>query len=41
MGKSLAVSLDSRLLTAASLVREGHPVCDVGTDHGMLAVWQL
>ena len=41
MGKSLAVSLDSRLLTAASLVREGHPVCDVGTDHGMLAVWLL
>lgn len=30
--------LDPRLSAAASLVREGCAVCDVGTDHGYLAV---
>lgn len=30
---------DKRLLTAASLVRPGSAVCDVGTDHGYLAVY--
>lgn len=33
--------LDPRLYAAASFVRKGSAVCDVGTDHGRLAVWLL
>lgn len=33
--------LDPRLCAAASFVRRGSGVCDVGTDHGLLAVWLL
>lgn len=33
------MTLDKRLLAAASLVRRGSPVCDVGTDHGYLAAY--
>ena len=33
--------LDARLHAAASFVRKGSAVCDVGTDHGLLAVWLL
>lgn len=32
-------NLDSRLLSAAKLVREGAYVCDVGTDHAYLPVY--
>ena len=31
------MKLGRRLAAAASLVRPGIPVCDVGTDHGLLA----
>ena len=31
--------LDRRLMAAASQVRPGSPVCDVGTDHGYLAAY--
>ena len=33
--------LDARLSAAASFVRRGKRVCDVGTDHGYLAVFLL
>ena len=32
---------DKRLLAAASLIRPGSPVCDVGTDHGYLPVYLI
>ena len=31
------ISLDNRLKTAAAMVRQGVTVCDVGTDHALLA----
>lgn len=33
------ISLDNRLKTAAAMVRQGVTVCDVGTDHALLACW--
>lgn len=33
------ISLDSRLSTAASLCRRGVTICDVGTDHALLACY--
>lgn len=33
------MTLDARLRAAASLVRPGRNVCDIGTDHGYLPVW--
>lgn len=33
------MNLDSRLFTAASLVRKGKIICDVGTDHAYLPVY--
>ncbi len=33
------ISLDSRLSTAAALCRRGVTVCDVGTDHALLACY--
>lgn len=33
------ISLDNRLKTAAAMVRQGVAVCDVGTDHALLACW--
>lgn len=33
--------LDERLMAAASFVRRGKAVCDVGTDHGYLAVYLI
>ncbi len=33
--------LDERLRTAASFIRRGKAVCDVGTDHGYLAVYLI
>lgn len=35
------MKLDKRLLAAASLVRPGKSVCDVGTDHGYLPVYLM
>jgi len=32
---------DGRLQTAASMVRVGGVVCDVGTDHGYVPIWLL
>lgn len=37
----MGFSLDPRLYAAASFVGKGRTVCDVGTDHGLLAVWLL
>ena len=37
----MRVTLDPRLAAAASLVRRGAAVCDVGTDHGYLAAFLL
>lgn len=34
-------SLDQRLSLAASFVRHGSPICDVGTDHGYLPIFLL
>ena len=37
----MRVTLDPRLAAAASLIRRGAAVCDVGTDHGYLAAFLL
>ena len=34
-------SLGPRLALCAALVREGSPLCDVGTDHAYLPIWLL
>ncbi len=34
-----SIKLDSRLMTAASMVRKGSSVIDIGTDHGYLPCW--
>ena len=34
-------ALDDRLRTAASYVRDGGVVCDIGTDHAYIPIWLL
>ena len=41
MTKKIKLSLDSRIATAASLVRHGAVVADIGTDHGYLPITLL
>lgn len=42
MQESLTLpSLDHRLALAASMVRKGSVICDVGTDHGYLPIYLL
>ena len=34
-------TLGPRLALCAALVREGVPLCDVGTDHAYLPIWLI